>query len=333
MGPSTMINNSNDDQVRNTSISPQIFTEEIPESIPQDKNPLLQEGKKMILLKRPEQSKDLVEKNVLDSQNTEETSSTELDENELDDSEVPANNELDGFLLAALKSPKDRLLLLKLDQEMERFINDSSRNRLEFPQMNAYQRLIVHRVAQYFKLSHVVDSSKKAVILYKSPETEIPILRFMDLLEQEEEPAPQSLKIMRRADNSQSNQRKGFNDGSGSGSDVDKRLMSIEEREAAYQRARARIFQDSEDKKPTIPINSEVANEVPALEQVDSQQSPSQSDSESNKSRSSNTNKAGSGTYVKGVKNNSIRGNNMGTKSNSPRPGNQNTRYTRNTNH
>ena len=32
--------------------------------------------------------------------------------------------ELDGFLLAALRNPKDRLFLLKLDREMERFILD-----------------------------------------------------------------------------------------------------------------------------------------------------------------------------------------------------------------
>ncbi|ORX89478.1 hypothetical protein K493DRAFT_233332 [Basidiobolus meristosporus CBS 931.73] len=128
----------------------------------------------MILLKRPEPIVPAAEPDPIEAQPTEESSSVELEEdNELDENEVPSNNELDGFLLAALKSPKDRLLLLKLDQEMERFINDPSRNRLEFPQMNAYQRLIVHRVAQYFKLSHVVDSSKKAVILYKSPETEM----------------------------------------------------------------------------------------------------------------------------------------------------------------
>lgn len=38
--------------------------------------------------------------------------------------EIDFNTGLDGFLLAALKNPKDRLFLLKLDREMERFIND-----------------------------------------------------------------------------------------------------------------------------------------------------------------------------------------------------------------
>ena len=48
-----------------------------------------------------------------------------------------------------------------------------SRTRLEFPPMNSYQRLIIHRVAAYFKLSHVVDPSGKAVVLYKSAETQM----------------------------------------------------------------------------------------------------------------------------------------------------------------
>lgn len=39
--------------------------------------------------------------------------------------------------------------------------------------MNSYQRLIVHRAAQYFKLSHVVDSTKKAIVLYKAEDTEM----------------------------------------------------------------------------------------------------------------------------------------------------------------
>jgi hypothetical protein len=38
--------------------------------------------------------------------------------------EIDFNTGLDGFLLAALKNQKDRLFLLKLDQEMERFIKE-----------------------------------------------------------------------------------------------------------------------------------------------------------------------------------------------------------------
>ncbi|CAB4379057.1 unnamed protein product [Rhizophagus irregularis] len=161
--------------------------------------------------------------------------------------EIDFNTGLDGFLLAALKNQKDRLFLLKLDQEMERFIKEKNRTRLEFPPMNSYQRLIVHRVAQYFKLSHVVDTSGKAVVLYKSAETQIPILRFSDLLEQEEEKPEKSVKIMRRQQTHPQGQLRSTGD-SDSNSEGERKILTIEEREAAYQKARARIFKDLEQK-------------------------------------------------------------------------------------
>ncbi|CAG8559444.1 12784_t:CDS:2, partial [Ambispora gerdemannii] len=173
-------------------------------------------------------------------------------EESVDLGEIDAATGLDNFLLTALKNPKDRLFLLKLDQDMANkyllhFVSPSSRLRLEFPQMNSYQRLIVHRVAQYFKLSHVVDSSGKAVVLYKSAETAIPILRFSDLEQEEEKPPEKSVKIMRRQSNHPSIRSVG--DNSDSNSESERRThLTIEEREAAYQKARARIFKDKEKK-------------------------------------------------------------------------------------
>ncbi|KAL7747649.1 hypothetical protein RI367_006938 [Sorochytrium milnesiophthora] len=67
---------------------------------------------------------------------------------------------LDGFLLAALNNPCDKAFILQLDQEMAAFIHDTSgRTRLAFPPMNSYQRLVVHRVAAFFGLDHVVSST------------------------------------------------------------------------------------------------------------------------------------------------------------------------------
>jgi predicted ATPase len=33
--------------------------------------------------------------------------------------------------------------------------------------MNSYQRLILHRIAEYFGLAHIVDKNKVAVIIFK----------------------------------------------------------------------------------------------------------------------------------------------------------------------
>eukprot|EP00126_Sphaerothecum_destruens_P015688 Sdes_comp9728_c0_seq1m1230 len=154
---------------------------------------------------------------------------------------------LDSFLLNALNSPKDRLMLLKLDDDYVRFISDPSISKLEFPPMTSYHRLIVHRAAQYFGLDHVVDSSGRCVHVYKNDICCIPTLRFLDYVETEEEAAPK-VKIMRRRDKADKNQNSETRDGGKSflpGEAESRKNMSIEQRERAYMEARARIFQDS----------------------------------------------------------------------------------------
>ena len=50
-------------------------------------------------------------------------------------------------------------------------------NKLEFPPMDSYQRLVVHRVAQYFKLDHAVIgptiNNKRTVVLFKKPNSQM----------------------------------------------------------------------------------------------------------------------------------------------------------------
>ncbi|KAI3630734.1 hypothetical protein MIR68_012169 [Amoeboaphelidium protococcarum] len=90
---------------------------------------------------------------------------------------------LDGFLVLALRNHNDRELILKLEQDMEYFILDQRRYRLAFPRMNSYHRLVIHRVAQYYNLAHVVNSNKNIVILYRTEHTLIPNLKLSDLID------------------------------------------------------------------------------------------------------------------------------------------------------
>ncbi|KAI3632912.1 hypothetical protein MIR68_008987 [Amoeboaphelidium protococcarum] len=90
---------------------------------------------------------------------------------------------LDGFLVLALRNHNDRDLILKLEQDMEYFILDQRRYRLAFPRMNSYHRLVIHRVAQYYNLAHVVNSNKNIVILYRTEHTLIPNLKLSDLID------------------------------------------------------------------------------------------------------------------------------------------------------
>ncbi|KAI9264187.1 single-stranded nucleic acid binding R3H [Phascolomyces articulosus] len=82
-----------------------------------------------------------------------------------------ANNTLDTFILSLLKKPQERIFLLKLEKDLEDFINNHQVYRLDLPQMNSYQRLMVHKVAPYFKLSHFAEPVRKSVFLCKNAQT------------------------------------------------------------------------------------------------------------------------------------------------------------------
>ncbi|KAJ1551261.1 cAMP-regulated phosphoprotein 21 [Nowakowskiella sp. JEL0078] len=153
---------------------------------------------------------------------------------------------LDPFLINTLQNSKDRLFLLQIERDMVNFITDpNAPKRLEYPMMNSYQRLIIHRVAQHYKLAHVVEAQRKAVIIYKAPDAEIPLQRLQDITipEQQsqlhEKQYVPSVKIMQRRTKQH---RQPNHQNNNNGSQI--KSKTIEEREAAYQLARAQIFQE-----------------------------------------------------------------------------------------
>lgn len=164
---------------------------------------------------------------------------------------------IDSFLLTAIKIPKDKIFILKLDKELEVFLNDKSRSKLCFPQMNSYQRRVVHRVADYFNLSHSLDSDKKAIVLRKNEKSEIPAIRMSDFVEIEEDQPKVSLKIMQRSASNETSSRTTKPSKNGSNSDQSK--LSLEEREAKYQQARARIFNENSS---TSSVESKISQPV-----------------------------------------------------------------------
>ncbi|KAI9019198.1 single-stranded nucleic acid binding R3H [Phycomyces nitens] len=83
------------------------------------------------------------------------------------------SQELDEFIFELLKKPQERIFLLKLENDLEAFINNYQMYRLDLPQMNSYQRRMVHKVAPYFKLSHFHDPNRKSVYLCKNQYTEL----------------------------------------------------------------------------------------------------------------------------------------------------------------
>eukprot|EP00249_Psilotum_nudum_P009417 c21921_g1_i1 orf=2-430(-) len=55
---------------------------------------------------------------------------------------------VDSFLKEALQNSRDRLTILRLEQEVERFMRNQKQQQLEFqPMPSSYLRLVAHRVA------------------------------------------------------------------------------------------------------------------------------------------------------------------------------------------
>ncbi|XP_058146698.1 cAMP-regulated phosphoprotein 21 isoform X22 [Dasypus novemcinctus] len=110
--------------------------------------------------------------------------------------------DLHEFLINTLKNnSRDRMILLKMEQEIIDFIGDNSNHYKKFPQMSSYQRMLVHRVAAYFGLDHNVDQTGKSVIINKTSSTRIPEQRFCEHLKDEKGEESQKRFILKR-DNS-----------------------------------------------------------------------------------------------------------------------------------
>jgi hypothetical protein len=93
----------------------------------------------------------------------------------------------DEKLLEALQSQRDRVWVLKLEQDIIDFIGQSksvsrlsskslTANReatLTLPQCNAFYRMLAHKLADYYKLDHSVDhtATGAAVVITRTAQS------------------------------------------------------------------------------------------------------------------------------------------------------------------
>uniref|UniRef100_A0A8C4EFY5 R3H domain containing 2 n=1 Tax=Dicentrarchus labrax TaxID=13489 RepID=A0A8C4EFY5_DICLA len=178
------------------------------------------------------------------------------------------------FLVNTLKNnpSRDRMMLLKLEQDILEFINDDNNQYKKFPQMTSYHRMLLHRVAAYFGMDHNVDQTGKAVIINKTGNTRIPEQRFSEHIKDERNMDFQKKFILKRDDASMDkddNQiRVPLQDG--------RRSKSIEEREEEYQRVRDRIF--ARESSQNGYINDNRGNRESSSRASSSRQSSTDSD-------------------------------------------------------
>ncbi|KAH9839694.1 uncharacterized protein C8Q71DRAFT_743804 [Rhodofomes roseus] len=186
-------------------------------------------------------------------------------------SNTEPSTEPDPQIIEALGS-KDRLYVLKLGEQMEGLISERGM-RITLSPSTTYQRMLVHRCSAYYKLQPEADTATKGIAVYYRTESRIPTRRICELVPLEEAAQP-TIKIMRRSTNEAPKSRQNSQAGSVAGeeadsSDVDeagsivsvrsgrsaatggsaKRHPTLEEREAAYNEARSRIFMGFEEKE------------------------------------------------------------------------------------
>ncbi|XP_043380971.1 R3H domain-containing protein 1 isoform X17 [Chelonia mydas] len=203
----------------NTNDMPEKIQIQLTQSFEKEEKPTKDEMEK-------EKSSDKLSRKMLSRDSSQEyTDSTGID--------------LHEFLVNTLKNnPRDRMMLLKLEQEILDFIGGNEIPRKKFPPMTSYHRMLLHRVAAYFGLEHNVDQSGKSVIVNKTSNTRIPDQKFCEHIKDEKCEDFQKRYILKRENSSldkdDNQMRIRLKD--------DRRSKSIEEREEEYQRARERIF-------------------------------------------------------------------------------------------
>ncbi|XP_030066570.1 R3H domain-containing protein 1 isoform X4 [Microcaecilia unicolor] len=173
--------------------------------------------------------------------------------------------DLHEFLVNTLKNnPRDRMMLLKLEQEILDFIDTNEIQRKKFPPMTSYHRMLLHRVAAYFGLDHNVDQSGKSVIINKTSNTRIPDQKFCEHIKDEKSVDFQKRYILKRdnssLDKDENQIRVRLKD--------DRRSKSIEEREEEYQKARERIFAQNESYLMDKRIQEEEINSTQQRRQM-----------------------------------------------------------------
>ncbi|KAI4201833.1 MAG: hypothetical protein LQ350_003033 [Teloschistes chrysophthalmus] len=191
----------------------------------------------------------------------------------------------DEKLLEALLSPKDRLFVLRLEHEIINFIENHKEPILQLATPNSFCRLLAHKLADYYALTHHVDGAMSAVRLYRTPYCRIrtPLSSYPQNPASVDVPAPAqpTVKIMRRAGLARNGNRvesdpnttassiAASKAGSETGGDDSGRItglgsptesnstrdkpatMTREEREAKYKETRDRIFKGWEDHENT----------------------------------------------------------------------------------
>ncbi|KAM0491251.1 hypothetical protein ACHAP8_010825 [Fusarium lateritium] len=165
----------------------------------------------------------------------------------------------DEKLLEAMASPKDRLFLLRLEKQVIDFVQDSKEPYMDLPPSNSFCRMLTHKLADYYHMTHSFEPHVGSVRIFRTPFCRVPtslaLINPSPSAPSSSTPPPAVLpkKIMRRGQDSEGGPSAGpSKPASENGSDAkDKpaanQKLTREEREELYKLARERIFGSSEE--------------------------------------------------------------------------------------
>nr|XP_043632581.1 uncharacterized protein LOC122603825 [Erigeron canadensis] len=183
---------------------------------------------------------------------------------------------VDQFLREALQNPRERLSVLRMEQDVEKFIRDPLQQQMEFQQLpTSYLRLAAHRVAQHYSLQSMVlldntlpDGSGSRIIVRKTSDCRIPLIRLADIPVNLPTEDGLSSSVAKVAIKQRPNKRSQNSGGANSNSTKNNSLKSVEERKEEYNRARARIFSSTSSSSGGKQENE------PRMQEVFQQHSP-----------------------------------------------------------
>ncbi|KAK0728613.1 hypothetical protein B0T26DRAFT_698693 [Lasiosphaeria miniovina] len=178
----------------------------------------------------------------------------------------------DEKLLEAMQSPKDRIFLLRLEQQVIDFAQASEEPFMDLPPSNSFCRMLTHKLADYYHMTHQFEATAGAVRIFKTPFCRIPpsLSSIAASTPSSSSPAPALLprKIMRRGEDGEfgfmsAGASKATSEAGSDGKDKagSREKLTREEREEAYNRARLRIFASIEKTESSTP-EGEDANDI-----------------------------------------------------------------------
>jgi hypothetical protein len=150
---------------------------------------------------------------------------------------------VDPFLVEALRNPRHRLTILRMELDIQKFLQNSDIQQFEFAHFpTSYLRLAAHRVAQHYGLQtmvldNAVDGQGNRILVIKKPESKFPAVCLSDVPAKESENDKlDKIKIVLRP-----RPKASSSDAKEMGLKRSP-VRSVEERKEEYERARPRIF-------------------------------------------------------------------------------------------